>query len=115
MMLFKNGNTTFSFTMRVTENNAKTVDNSIYSHGKWILETYLTEPENGKLQTLKYFVSKATELKDMMVPSRVFTGNIIYNRSEVHLNESILVNIWNLGKAGIASEIFSNCLKNTFH
>ena len=86
-MGFKNGNTTFGFTMRVPASEAEAVDNLIYSHAKWMSETHSLEPENGKLQTLEYFVSKATELNDMMDPSKGSTGNIIYNVSEVHIDD----------------------------
>ena len=86
-MGFKNGNATFSFTMRVPESEAAGVDDLIYSHAKWMSETHSLEPENGKLQTLEYFVSKATELNDMMDPSKGSTGNVIYNVSEVHLDD----------------------------
>ena len=86
-MSFKNGNTTFGFTMRVPENDAAVVDDLIYSHAKWMSETHSLKPESGKLQTLEYFVSKATELNDMMDPSQGSTGNIIYNVSEVHIDD----------------------------
>ena len=86
-MGFKSGNTTFGFTMRVPESEAATVDDLINSHAKWMSETHSLEPENGKLQTLEYFVSKATELNDMMDPSKGSTGNIIYNVSEVHIDD----------------------------
>ena len=86
-MVFKNGNTTFGFTMRVPESDAAAVDDLIYSHAKWMSETHSLEPENGKLQTLEYYVSKATELNDMMDPSKGSTGNIIYNVSEVHIDD----------------------------
>ena len=86
-MSFKSGSTTFGFTMRVPETEAATVDDLIYAHAKWMSETHSLEPENGKLQTLEYFVSKATELNDMMDPSKGSTGNIIYNVSEVHIDD----------------------------
>ena len=86
-MRFKNGNTTFGFTMRVPESDVSAVDDLIESHAKWMSETHSLEPENGKLQTLEYFVSKATELNDMMDPSKGSTGNIIYNVSEVHIDD----------------------------
>ena len=83
----RSGNTTFGFTMRVPESEASAVDDLIYSHAKWMSETHSLEPENGKLQTLEYFVSKATELNDMMDPSKGSTGNVIHNVSEVHLDD----------------------------
>lgn len=86
-MGFKSGNTAFGFTMRVPEGEAAAVDNLIYFHAKWMSDTHSLEPENEKLQTLEYFVSKATELNDMMDPSKGSTGNIIYNVSEVHLDD----------------------------
>ena len=86
-MGFKSGNTTFGFTMRVPASEAEAVDDLIYSHAKWMSETHSLEPENGKLQTLEYFVSKATELNDMMDPSKGSTGNIIYNVNEVHIDD----------------------------
>ena len=86
-MVFTSGNTTFGFTMRVPESDVSAVDGLIESHAKWMSETHSLEPENGKLQTLEYFVSKATELNDMMDPSRGSTGHIIYNVSEVHIDD----------------------------
>ena len=86
-MSFKTGNTTFGFTMRVPANEAAAVDDLIDSHAKWMSETHSLEPESGKLQTLEYFVSKATELNDIMDPSKGSTGNIIYNVSEVHIDD----------------------------
>ena len=86
-MGFKNGNTTFGFTMRVPADEAAAIDDLISSHAKWMSETHSLESENGKLQTLEYFVSKATELNDMMDPSKGSTGNIIYNVSEVHIDD----------------------------
>ena len=86
-MGFNNGNTTFGFTMRVPANEAEAVDDLINSHAKWMSETHSLNPENGKLQTLEYFVSKATELNDMMDPSKGSTGNIIYNVSEAHIDD----------------------------
>ena len=86
-MGFKTGNTTFGFTMRVPANEAAAVDDLIDSHAKWMSETHSLEPESGKLQTLEYFVSKATELNDIMDPSKGSTGNIIYNVSEVHIDD----------------------------
>jgi hypothetical protein len=86
-MGFKNGNTTFGFTMRVPANEAAAVDDLIYSHAKWMSETHSLEPENGKLHTLEYYVSKATELNDMMDPSKGSTGNIIYVVNEVHIDD----------------------------
>lgn len=86
-MSFKIGNTTFGFTMRVPENEAKAVDDLISSHEKWMSETHSLQPESGKLQTLEYFVSKATELNDMMDPSKGTTGYLVYNVSEVHIDD----------------------------
>ena len=110
-MAFKNGNTTFGFTMRVPETDAAAVDDLIESHAKWMSETHSLEPENGKLQTLEYFVSKAIELNDMMDPSKGNTGNIIYNVSEVHIDDEHFGKHVELGQAGIASVSFSGCLK----
>ena len=59
---------------------------------------YSLKPENGKLQTLEYFVSKATELNDMMDPSKGSTGDIIYSISEVHIDDEHLVSMLNSGK-----------------
>ena len=50
-------------------------------------EAHSLEPENGKLQTLEYFVSRATELNGMMDPSKGSNGNIIYSMSEVHIDD----------------------------
>ena len=86
-MSFKTGNTTFGFTMRVPESDAAAVDDLIASHEEWMSKTHSLEPESGKLQTLEYFVSRATELNDMMDPSKGTTGNIIYSVNEVHIDD----------------------------
>ena len=86
-MSFKIGNTTFGFTMRVPQSEESEVDDLISSHAKWMSETHSIKPENGKLQTLEYFVSKATELSDMMDPSKGSTGHIVYNLIEVHIDD----------------------------
>ena len=86
-MSFKIGNTTFGFTMRVPSPDEAKIDDLISSHAKWMSETHSLTPEDGKLQTLEYYVSKATELKDIMDPSKGSTGNIIYTVSEVHIDD----------------------------
>ena len=86
-MSFKIGNTTFGFTMRVPSTDEAEIDDLISSHAKWMSETHSLNPEDGKLHTLEYYVSKATELNDMMDPSKGSTGNIIYNVSEVHIDD----------------------------
>ena len=86
-MGFKIGNTTFGFTMRVPVSDEASIDDLISSHAKWMSETHSLDPEDEKLQTLEYYVSKATELKDMMDPSKGSTGNIIYTVSEVHIDD----------------------------
>jgi hypothetical protein len=86
-MSFKVGNTTFGFTMRVPASDEIAVDDLFSSHAGWMSETHSLKPESGKLQMLEYFVSKATELNDMMDPSKGSTGNIIYSVSEVHLDD----------------------------
>ena len=57
------------------------------AHAKWMSQTHSLEPHAEKLHTLEYFVSKAHELKDMIDPSKGSTGNIIYNISEVHIDD----------------------------
>ena len=42
------------------------IDDLISSHASWMSETHSLNFEEGKLHTLEYFVSKATELNDMM-------------------------------------------------
>ena len=86
-MSFKIGNTTFGFTMRVPDSDEKAVDDLLSAHANWMSETHSLEQVDGKLHTLEYFVSKASELNDMMDPSKGTTGNIIYNISEVHLDD----------------------------
>ena len=86
-MSFKIGNTTFGFTMRVPDSDEKAVDDLLSAHANWMSETHSFEQVDGKLHTLEYFVSKASEFNDMMDPSKGTTGNIIYNISEVHLDD----------------------------
>ena len=86
-MSFKNGNTTFGFTMRVPANEAASVDDLINSHAKWMSETHSLEPENGKLQTLECFVCRASKLNDMMDPSKGSIGSLLYSVSEVHIDD----------------------------
>ena len=86
-MSFKTGNTTFGFTMRVPDSDERSVDDLISSHAKWMSETHSLSPEDGKLHTLEYYVSKAAELNDMMDPSKGTTGNIVYTVSEVHIDD----------------------------
>lgn len=86
-MSFKIGNTTFGFTMRVPAADETKIDDLLSSHAKWMGETHSLNQEDGKLHTLEYYVSKATELKDMMDPSKGSTGNIIYTVNEVHIDD----------------------------
>ena len=86
-MSFKIGNTTFGFTMRVPDSDEKAVDDLLSAHANWMSDTHSLEQVDGKLHTLEYFVSKASEFNDMMDPSKGTTGNIIYNISEVHLDD----------------------------
>ena len=86
-MSFKIGNTTFGFTMRVPDSDEKAVDDLLSAHANWMSETHSLEQVDGKLHTLEYFVSKASEFNDMMDPSKGTTGNIIYNISEVHIDD----------------------------
>ena len=86
-MSFKIGNTTFGFTMRVPSSDEAKVDDLISSHASWMSETHSLDPEDGKLHTLEYYVSKATELNDMMDPSKGSTGHIIYTVNEVHIDD----------------------------
>ena len=86
-MSFKIGNTSFGFTMRVPDGDEKAVDGLLSAHANWMSETHSLEPVDGKLHTLEYFVSKATEFNDMMDPSKGTTGNIIYNICEVHKDD----------------------------
>ncbi|MDB9863010.1 hypothetical protein OAC78_06525 [Litorivicinus sp.] len=86
-MTFKKGNTTFGFAMRVPDADVGAVDDLLAAHAKWMDGTHSLTAESGKLQTLEYFVSKATELVDMMDASKGSTGHMIYSVSEVHLDD----------------------------
>jgi len=86
-MSFKTGHTTFGFTMRVPESDEAEVDDLFAAHAVWMADTHSLKEEEGKLQTLEYFVSKATELADMMDPSKGSTGHIIYSVNEVHKDD----------------------------
>ena len=86
-MSFKVGNTTFGFTMRVPESDEMQVDELFASHANWMSETHSLEQVDGKLHTLEYYISKASEMNDMMDPSKGTTGNIIYNVAEVHIDD----------------------------
>jgi hypothetical protein len=70
IMSFKVGHTTFGFTMRVPDADATAVDELISSHAAWMQNTHSLVEEEGKLHTLEYYVSKASELNDMMDPSK---------------------------------------------
>ena len=65
-MSFNVGHTTFGFTMRVPETEAATVDDLFAAHAAWMKETHSTIEEEGKLHTLEYYVSKASELNDIV-------------------------------------------------
>ena len=86
-MGFEVGNTTFGFTMRVLERDEGSVDELIPSHAQWMSETHSLKKEEGKLHTLEYFVSKATEFNEMMGPEKGSTGNVIYTVNEVHIDD----------------------------
>ena len=86
-MGFEVGNTTFGFTMRVPKSDEASVDELISSHAQWMSETHSLGNEEGKLHTLEYFVSKATEFNDMMDPEKGSTGNVIYTVNEVHIDD----------------------------
>ena len=83
-MSFGKENITFGFTMIVPESDAQYVDGLIESHSNWMNETHSLVEEEGKLHTLEYYVTKASELNDMMDPSKGTTGNVIYSVNEVH-------------------------------
>ena len=51
------------------------------------MNTHSLVEEEGKLHTLEYYVSKASELNDMMDPSKGTTGHVIYTVSEVHKDD----------------------------
>ena len=86
-MSFNVGHTTFGFTMRVPQTEAATVDDLLAAHAAWMQETHSTIEEEGKLYTLEYYVSKASELNDMMDPSKGTTGHVVYTVSEVHKDD----------------------------
>ena len=81
-MSFNVGHTTFGFTMRVPETEAATVDDLLAAHAAWMQETHSIIEEEGKLHTLEYFISKASELNDIMDPSKGTTGNTIFTINE---------------------------------
>ena len=83
-MSFGKENVTFGFTIRVPESDAQYVDGLIESHANWMSETHSLVEEEGKLHTLEYYVTKASELNDMMDQSKGTTGNVIYSVNEVH-------------------------------
>ena len=83
-MSFGKENITFWFTMRVPESDAQYVDWLIESHANLMNETHSLVEEEGKLHTLEYYVTKASELNDMMDQSKGTTGNVIYSVNEVH-------------------------------
>ena len=58
-MTFQIGNTTFGFTMRVPSSDEAKIDDLISAHAAWMSETHSLNPEDGKLHTLEYYVSKA--------------------------------------------------------
>ena len=89
-MNFKVVDTTFGFTMRVPESDEAAVDGLLSDHAKWMSETHSLEQEEGKLHTLEYYVSKATELNDMMDATKGSTGNVVYTVSEVHIDDEHL-------------------------
>ncbi|HCP17908.1 MAG: hypothetical protein CBC12_02910 [Candidatus Puniceispirillum sp. TMED52] len=86
-MGFNVGNTAFAFMMRVPDSDEAAVDELIASHASWMSETHSLEDESGKLHTLEYYVTKAPELNDMMDPSKGSTGHVVYNVSEVHIDD----------------------------
>ena len=49
--------------------NAAAVDELFASHAAWMQKTHSVIEEEGKLHTLEYYVSKASELNDMMDPA----------------------------------------------
>ena len=72
---------------RVPESDEAAIDDLISSHAQWMSETHSLKKEEGKLHTLEYFVSKATEFNDMMDPEKGSTGNVIYTVNEVHIDD----------------------------
>ena len=86
-MSFNVGHTTFGFTMRVPDADVPTVDDLISDHGAWMKETHSLSGEQDKLHTLEYYVSKASELNDMMDPSKGTTGHVVYTVNEVHKDD----------------------------
>ena len=86
-MSFNVGHTTFGFTMRVPDADVAAVDDLLTAHAAWVQETHFVVEEDGKLHNLEYYVSKATELNDMMDPSKGTTGHFIYTVNEVHKDD----------------------------
>ena len=62
-------------------------------------ETHSLAGEEGKPHALEYYVSEASELNDMMAPSKGITRHLIHIVSEVHKDdehfESTLEVRWN--------------------
>ena len=83
-MAFKNGNTTLSYYAGAWDRCRR--GRRIESH-EMDVGNSLTWTWERKTANLEYFVSKAIELNDMMDPSKGNTGNIIYNVSEVHIDD----------------------------
>ena len=117
-MSFKIGNTSFGFTMRVPDSDEKAVDDLLSAHANWMTETHSLEQVDGKLHTLEYFVSKASEFNDMMDPSKGTTGNVIYNICEVHIDDEHFGKHVELGQGwsriGEFFELFSCSVLNQY-
>ena len=86
-MSFNVGHTTFGFTMRVPDADVVAVDDMLTAQAEWMKERHWVGEEDGKLHTLEYYVSKATELNDMMDPSKGTTGHVVYTVNEVHKDD----------------------------
>ncbi len=86
-MSFNVGHTNFGFTMRVPDADVAADDDLLTAHAAWMQETHSVVEEEGKLHTLEYCVSKATQLNDMMDPSKGTTGHVVYTVNEVHKDD----------------------------
>lgn len=88
----------FGFTMRVPDADVEAVGNLLAAHTEWMGETHSLTAERSKLHTLEYFVSKATELLDMIDHSMSATGYLIFSASQVHLDDKQFSNHAELGQ-----------------
>ena len=76
-------------------------------------ETHSLNPEEGKLHMLEYYVSKATELNDMMDQSKAQLETLFTRSVKCTSMTNTLENMWSLVRAGAGLVNFLNYLRNT--